>query len=190
MNDAYSKIYNPVSKRNVSIRSKIGKKILMNYLNQIRINQQGGVFTPERVMKKLLELSCSITDELMVDPVNIESGESYERNAIIEWFSVGNNTCPLTRKPVDPTIMVSNSTLQRQIRNYIEKLKTKFDEKTNGNEWDEIKKTIAIYENNIRKQREDEQEEFRRQSLEDMLEDELDNKQAEKLLDLRKKIDK
>jgi hypothetical protein len=42
------------------------------------------------------ELVCPITQELMRDPVVAEDGHTYERVAILRWFSVGRSRSPVT----------------------------------------------------------------------------------------------
>jgi len=42
------------------------------------------------------ELVCPITQELMRDPVVAEDGHTYERDAILRWFSVGRSRSPVT----------------------------------------------------------------------------------------------
>lgn len=42
-------------------------------------------------------LLCSITDELMDEPVVIESGFTYEKAEIIRHFKINGNFDPITR---------------------------------------------------------------------------------------------
>ena len=46
--------------------------------------------TLEEILKLLSGLSCPISLDLMVDPVIIASGITFERTQIGEWFSLGN----------------------------------------------------------------------------------------------------
>lgn len=102
----YSKIYNPLTKRLVNIKSKQGKKILENY-----INQNGGGMTIDEILRLLSGLSCPISLDLMVDPVIISSGITFERAQIEEWFSLGNRFCPFTKTPIiSPTIFENTKT--------------------------------------------------------------------------------
>ncbi|KAL9330155.1 hypothetical protein ACSQ67_005158 [Phaseolus vulgaris] len=41
---------------------------------------------------------CPITSHIFDDPVTLETGQTYERKAIEEWFNRGNSTCPITRQ--------------------------------------------------------------------------------------------
>merc|ERR1712167_477382 len=42
------------------------------------------------------EFECPITLDVMQDPVIAADGHSYERQALLEWFSSGNSTSPKT----------------------------------------------------------------------------------------------
>ncbi|GBG70940.1 hypothetical protein CBR_g8241 [Chara braunii] len=48
------------------------------------------------VLPPLQAFLCPITGEIMQDPVSLETGQTYERSAIEEWFGCGNLTCPVT----------------------------------------------------------------------------------------------
>ena len=61
------------------------------------------------------EFICPITSEVMMDPLMTRAGLSFERAAILEWMSNHNNTCPLTRTPLRPSDLVTNSFLKKKI---------------------------------------------------------------------------
>ncbi|GMI97475.1 hypothetical protein HRI_003416800 [Hibiscus trionum] len=44
---------------------------------------------------------CPLTGKLFEDPVTLETGQTFERVAIKEWFNQGNRTCPVTGKLLD-----------------------------------------------------------------------------------------
>ena len=52
----------------------------------------------------------------MQDPVVIETGRSYEKKAILEWFGRGRATDPLTGEELSTTKVVPNSNLRLIIR--------------------------------------------------------------------------
>ena len=54
------------------------------------------------------EYICSITHELMVDPVMAEDGHSYERKAIADWVAK-DSTSPITRQPLGPSFFPNRS---------------------------------------------------------------------------------
>ncbi|KAF6164444.1 hypothetical protein GIB67_025270 [Kingdonia uniflora] len=65
---------------------------------------------------------CPITSHLFVDPVTLETGQTYERRAIEEWLERGNLTCPITRQTLQSTqLPKTNYVLKRLIASWQEK---------------------------------------------------------------------
>lgn len=62
---------------------------------------------------------CPISLEIMKDPVIIESGITFDRETIQEWF-LSHNTCPLTRNNVSIKC-IPNKILKTMIQEFIEK---------------------------------------------------------------------
>jgi hypothetical protein len=59
---------------------------------------------------------CPITGKLLNDPVTLETGETYEREAIQERIKRGNTTCPITRQPLSAdSLPKTNYVLKRLI---------------------------------------------------------------------------
>nr|KYP54668.1 U-box domain-containing protein 43 [Cajanus cajan] len=54
----------------------------------------------------------------MVDPVEISSGQTFERSAIEKWFAEGNNLCPMTLIPLDTSILRPNKKLKQSIHEW------------------------------------------------------------------------
>lgn len=63
------------------------------------------------------EYICPLTLELMLDPVMSKYGNSYERSAILQWVA-RRNSCPLTRRPLHLSDIVTNHHLRSQIRKF------------------------------------------------------------------------
>lgn len=61
---------------------------------------------------------CPISLELMLDPVTIKTGQTYDRASILRWFKDGLLTCPVTGEKLQDTNVVPNSTLQKLIRQF------------------------------------------------------------------------
>jgi hypothetical protein len=59
---------------------------------------------------------CPITHDVMQHPVMNRFGLNYERRAILEWLSNGNLTCPITRQPLKPSMLLPNVRLETKIR--------------------------------------------------------------------------
>ena len=54
---------------------------------------------------------------IMVDPVIIESGITYERSSIEEWFLRG-DTCPMTGLKISNKRVIPNITLKQLIQDF------------------------------------------------------------------------
>ena len=61
---------------------------------------------------------CPLTLELMTDPLMSKYGHNFSRDAILEWLGTGNDTCPLTRKPLAPSNLIPNASLRLEIRSW------------------------------------------------------------------------
>lgn len=64
------------------------------------------------------EFICALTMDLMTDPVVSRYGQSFERSAIIHWLARGNDTCPMTRRPLKLSDLITNHRLRAQIRRW------------------------------------------------------------------------
>ena len=60
---------------------------------------------------------CPITYDIMVDPVVATDGNSYERAAIAQWFASGKTTSPITREPMQNTL-IQNRNLKKLIEEW------------------------------------------------------------------------
>lgn len=64
------------------------------------------------------QLCCTITKKIMKHPVVIENGQTYEREAIIEWFKT-HNTCPNTGEIIrNKNILIPNFAIRGMIDTY------------------------------------------------------------------------
>lgn len=64
-----------------------------------------------------MEFLCGITKELMIDPVTIADGHSYERSAIVAWLS-RHCTSPTTKCPLPNKGVTANRSLCTAIQRY------------------------------------------------------------------------
>ncbi|XP_010501413.1 PREDICTED: U-box domain-containing protein 18-like [Camelina sativa] len=64
---------------------------------------------------KVEDLLCPISLEIMMDPVVIETGHTYDRSSITKWIGSGNVTCPKTGKILASTDLVDNVSVRRVI---------------------------------------------------------------------------
>lgn len=64
------------------------------------------------------EFICPLTLELMINPVVNRHGNCYEKDALVEWLSQPNATCPLTRQPIRLSDFILDVKLQRKIKQW------------------------------------------------------------------------
>ncbi|GLT34556.1 hypothetical protein SLA2020_090650 [Shorea laevis] len=68
---------------------------------------------------------CPLTKEIMDDPVTIETGITYERKAIIEWFELSESPddicCPITGKKLTSRVLSTNVALKTTIDEWKER---------------------------------------------------------------------
>ncbi|KAJ8770857.1 hypothetical protein K2173_021772 [Erythroxylum novogranatense] len=63
-----------------------------------------------------LEFVCPLSGQVMEDPLTLETGQTYEREAIKEWFNQGHRTCPVTGRTMQNlTLPLTNLILKRII---------------------------------------------------------------------------
>ena len=58
---------------------------------------------------------CPITQEIMLDPVILEDGHTYEREAISDWLKF-RNTSPNTNQQLSSKVMIPNIALKNLIQ--------------------------------------------------------------------------
>ncbi|KAJ4954746.1 hypothetical protein NE237_011529 [Protea cynaroides] len=63
---------------------------------------------------------CPLSLELMLDPVIVASGQTYERAFIQKWLDQGLNICPKTRQALSHTNLIPNYTVKALIANWCE----------------------------------------------------------------------
>lgn len=99
---------------------------IINFLPQIRdcmmklesFNSINGIKIPPY-------FQCPLSLELMLDPVIVASGQTYERASIQRWLDEGLNICPLTHQKLSHTNLTPNYTVKALITNWCEENKVK-----------------------------------------------------------------
>ncbi|XP_015577365.1 U-box domain-containing protein 24 [Ricinus communis] len=71
-----------------------------------------------QLLEPLRSFYCPITQDVMVNPVETSSGQTFERSAIEKWLADGNNICPLTMTPIDTSVLRPNRTLRQSIEEW------------------------------------------------------------------------
>ncbi|KAB2022872.1 hypothetical protein ES319_D07G242700v1 [Gossypium barbadense] len=64
---------------------------------------------------------CPLSFELMMDPVIVASGQTYDRASIQKWFDSGLTICPKTRQTLKHTNLTPNSTVKAMLANWCDK---------------------------------------------------------------------
>lgn len=84
-------------------------------------------FRQEEKSRKLRNLDvpdyllCRITDELMEEPVVLDSGFTYERSQILRHFRANGAFDPLTRQEVDPAVLIENRAVKQATQDYLQR---------------------------------------------------------------------
>lgn len=83
------------------------------------------------------DFRCPISLELMLNPVVVATGQTYDRQSISLWIESGHNTCPKTGQTLAHTNLVANTALKNLIGLWCREQRIPFDyaassEKVNG----------------------------------------------------------
>ena len=82
---------------------------------------------PLKFIKVPEDFQCSITCEIMTDPVITDDGESYERTAIAKWLE-SHDTSPNTNGKLDNKKLIPNRKLKSQISAFVESNRRLFEQ--------------------------------------------------------------
>jgi hypothetical protein len=105
-------------------QNSINRKISINNTYDTRNNQlhPSSFRTTQNNMSQVIDDSCApqefvcpISLQIMKDPVMSKFGQNYDRQAILQWLNRGNENCPLTRRPLKPSLLAPNSSLKMRI---------------------------------------------------------------------------
>lgn len=143
----YNKIKNPISGRFISINSKLGKNIIKKYLSIISGGSSPEEVLLETVEEIIKEYLCPITHELMIDPVMIDSGNTFEREAILKYFE-NHNKDPETNEVLDNKKLIANKHLKGAINRFVDNFNKKYGGQK-GERWDEIKNLVSDFKTNL-----------------------------------------
>ncbi|KAK9122655.1 hypothetical protein Sjap_012257 [Stephania japonica] len=66
------------------------------------------------------DFACPLTGELFEDPVTLETGHTFEQQAIKEWFDQGNKSCPISGRSLEClSLPTANFVLKRVIESWM-----------------------------------------------------------------------
>ncbi|KAL2535860.1 U-box domain-containing protein 3 [Forsythia ovata] len=75
---------------------------------------------------------CPLSLELMLDPVIVASGQTYERASIQKWLDQGLTTCPKTGQKLAHSNLIPNHTVKALVANWCEENDIKFSNNPGG----------------------------------------------------------
>jgi hypothetical protein len=109
-----------------------------------------------------MTLICPITQELMLDPVTICTGRTFERSAIEAHFRCsGGNRDPSTNEPLSNRRITPSILVQTLTKQFVDFYKGK-----QGEEWERVVQYCNTYKTTLREEREREREREREQESE------------------------
>nr|KYP65054.1 U-box domain-containing protein 15 [Cajanus cajan] len=89
--------------------------LLLDFLNAVHGSIGAGSYFPSIPQ----EFICPLTGNIFEEPVTLETGQTFEREAIKAWFEKGNRTCPVTGNTLECVVMpFTNLILKRLIDNW------------------------------------------------------------------------
>ncbi|TQD79358.1 hypothetical protein C1H46_035097 [Malus baccata] len=75
---------------------------------------------------------CALSSELMLDPVIVASGQTYERSSIQKWIDHGLTICPKTRQRLSHTSLIPNYTVKAMIESWCQENDIKLAANSDG----------------------------------------------------------
>ncbi|RXH87284.1 hypothetical protein DVH24_028784 [Malus domestica] len=75
---------------------------------------------------------CALSSELMLDPVIVASGQTYERSSIQKWIDHGLTICPKTRQRLSHTNLIPNYTVKAMIESWCQENDIKLTANSDG----------------------------------------------------------
>ncbi|XP_047316826.1 U-box domain-containing protein 2 [Impatiens glandulifera] len=74
------------------------------------------------------DFCCPLSLDLMIDPVIVASGQTYERSYFQRWIDLGLEVCPKTRQALSNTRLIPNYNVKALIANWCEINNVKLDQ--------------------------------------------------------------
>ena len=107
------------SSKNEKIEEEKEKKMLEEAKNDPEMNKDVSELPDYSSVNSFL---CPITKNIMKNPVITPYGTTYDKDAILGWLKT-NETCPLTKKPLNRKMLIPNYALKNAITRYVESSK-------------------------------------------------------------------
>ncbi|KAL1805708.1 hypothetical protein ACET3Z_028776 [Daucus carota] len=94
------------------------KNVELGLENDKREKRMTSQETEESYVSVPVDFTCPITLDLMMDPVIICTGQTYDRSSITRWVKDGNYTCPKTGQDLIHTHLVPNRAMRHFIMHW------------------------------------------------------------------------
>lgn len=94
---------------------------LATSMNEQRVTYASRKLPGVHPLPPLQSFYCPITREVMEDPVEVASGQTFERSAIEVWFGAGNTLCPTTNVELESLELKPNLSLRQSIEEWRER---------------------------------------------------------------------
>ncbi|GMH27983.1 hypothetical protein Nepgr_029826 [Nepenthes gracilis] len=106
---------------------------MINLLSIIRDHMlKHGYFDTTNTIPIPSYFRCPLSLDLMLDPVIVASGQTFERSSIQKWLDIGSNICPQTRQNLSHTNLIPNYTIKSLISNWCEENNLKLSATSGG----------------------------------------------------------
>lgn len=76
---------------------------------------KGGAAGDDHLLGLPYEFRCPISGEIMIDPVVLANGQTFDRPCIQRWLNEGNRTCPQTQQVLSHTVLIPNHLVREVI---------------------------------------------------------------------------
>lgn len=130
--------------KSMLLRDEGNCKPLSDFL-QIKVHDSSSSSQSSMTINIPDEFCCSISLQLMRDPVIVSSGHTYDRNSIAEWINSGHHTCPKSGQSLTQTALIPNYALKSLVQQWCYENKVPVNDPTSLSEGNSSNKNF--YEN-------------------------------------------
>lgn len=142
------------------------------------IIKRGGGMEEEhmKAYQTAMSLICPITQQLMLDPVTISTGRTFERSAIETYFRFSGTRDPTTNEALSNRHIIPNMLVETLTKQFVE-----FYEGKQGKEWERVVEYCNTYKTTLREEREREEREREERELESERESERERERIRRV---------
>ncbi|KAJ7950544.1 RING-type E3 ubiquitin transferase [Quillaja saponaria] len=111
-----------VNDENYSTETIVQSEEMLCALKELKLKETSLSFKLQESLSCPDRFRCPLSKELMMDPVIVATGQTYDRSHIHKWIKAGNRTCPLTQKVLSHTVLIPNHLIRELIAQWCKKL--------------------------------------------------------------------